>query len=64
MGKIIQTNVIGSDILERFHEELANTIREMQNGEDLEVEIQYSYSHSPVYGRRYSALVIGREREV
>ena len=56
----------GDGLLNGAYIVISNDIKNtnLENEEDLKVEIQYSYSHSPVYGRSYSALVIGREKEV
>lgn len=64
MGKIKITQIITSDYIETFHEELDKTIRELQSEDNVDVEVHYGYAVDGRRGIYHSALLIGREKEV
>lgn len=63
MGKIRYTQIVGHDDCDIFHNRLAEAIREMQNKDNLNVEVQYSTNIVNDYRMVYSALLLGREKE-
>lgn len=64
MGKIKITQIITSDYIETFHEELDKAIRELQNEDNVDVEVHYGYGVDGRRGIYHSALLIGRKKEV